>query len=198
MVDVLSGSNCYSIEIGCESGSDFFLRKVIKKGYGVDIIKQAAHNIRGSGISVMYSFMAHMPRETPQMLKETLDLIDWIVATDPDARVSIYNYAPYPGTAMYQDALAGKDGYPQFIPPTTMKGWGALKLMKSPIYWIAGLCFRKDNTRKNFPGKDWQLIQPYVELAQKKWQERDIDDFPCEEVEALVLKQLEKNNSKVN
>lgn len=192
MVEALVESNCYSLEFGCESGSDFFLRKIIKKGEGVDEIKTAVKNICGSGISVMYSFMANMPRESHEMLLETLDLIDWIVETDPQARVSIYNYAPYPGTPMFDDAVAGVEEYPKFVPPTTMKGWGQMRLMLSPLYWITGLCFRKDNSRKNFPGEDWKLIEPYIEIAEKKWKSRDIDDFPYEEVEKLIASQIEK------
>ncbi len=192
LVEALVESNCFSIEIGAESGNDFFLKSVIKKGEGVDAIKNAARLLRGSGISVMYSFIAHMPRETNAMLMDTLDLIDWIVESDPDARVSIFNYAPYPGTPMYQDALNGVDGYPKFTPPTTMEGWANLRLMLSPLYWIVGLCFRQDNSRKNFPGDDWKLIEPYVELARKKWKARDLDDFPCEEVEKIIKNQLEK------
>jgi radical SAM superfamily enzyme YgiQ (UPF0313 family) len=192
MVDALVDSNGFSIEIGCESGNDFFLRKVLKKGHGVDAIKNAAKNIRGSGISIIYSFIANMPRDTPEMFNDTLDLIDWINATDPNARISIYNYAPYPGSPMYKDAITGINGYPKFNPPTTMEGWASLNLMVTPLYWITGLCFRKDNTRKNFPGDDWKLIQPYVELAEKKWKNRDINDFPCQEVESLIAKQIEK------
>lgn len=192
MVDALVDSNGFSIEIGCESGNDYFLRKVLKKGHGVDAIKNAAKNIRGSGISIIYSFIANMPRDTPEMFNDTLDLIDWISATDPNARISIYNYAPYPGSPMYEDAIAGTDGYPKFNPPTTMEGWASLNLMVTPLYWITGLCFRKDNTRKNFPGDDWKLIQPYIELAEKKWKNRDINDFPCQEVELLIAKQIEK------
>lgn len=195
MVDALVESNCYSIEIGCESGNDYFLRKVIKKGHGVDAIRNAALAVRGSGISVMYSFIAHMPRETPEMLRDTLDLIDWIVATDPDARVSIYDYAPYPGSPMYQDAVDGVEGFPAFHPPTTMEGWGNLRLMVSPVYWITGLNFRLDNTRKNFPGEDWKLIEPYVELAREKWERRDIEEFPTHEVEALVAAQVRKHDA---
>ena len=193
MVEALVESRCYSLELGCESGNDYFLQKVLKKGYGIEAIRNAARNVRGSGISIMYSFIANMPRETKAQLMDTLDLIDWIVETDPDARISIYNYAPYPGTPMYEDAVSGVDGYPKFVPPTTMEGWGSLKLMSAPIYWIAGLCFRKDNSRRNFPGEDWKLIEPYVKLAEKKWKARDIYDFPCDEVEALIAKQLAKN-----
>ncbi|EGV51074.1 radical SAM protein [Candidatus Endoriftia persephone str. Guaymas] len=195
MVEALVEASCFSIEIGCESGNDHFLRKVIRKGHGVKAICEAAQNVRGSGVSIMYSFIANMPRETPAMLRDTLDLIDWIVDTDPDARVSIYNYAPYPGSPMYEDALAGVDGYPRFEPPASMEGWGRLKLMQSPIYWIAGLNFRMDNTRKNFPGDDWRLIEPYVELARDKWQRRDVAEFPCDEVERLIEAQVQKRRA---
>ena len=197
MVEALVYSNCYSLEIGCESGNDLFLRKVIKKGHGVEAIKRAATNIRGSGISMMYSFIVNMPRETAEMRNDTYDLIDWIADTDPDARISIYNYAPYPGCSMYDEAIAGVDGFPKFTPPTTMKGWGSLKLMVSSVYWIAGLCFRLDNTRKNFPGEDWKIIEPYVNLARSKWRARDMDEFPCEEVETLIAAQVEKLRRKL-
>jgi len=197
MVNALAESNCYSLEIGCESGNDSFLRKYIKKGHGIQAIKDAAKNVRGSGISIIYSFIAHLPFETPEMLSDTLDLIDWIADTDPDARISIYKYAPYPGSPIYEDAIAGMGGFPKFIPPETMQGWGALKLMQSPLYWITGLMFRKDNTRKNFPGQDWELIRPYVELAEKKWRNRDINNFPCDEVEALIETQMQKNRNRI-
>ncbi len=192
MVEALAESNCYSLEIGCESGNDHFLRNVIKKGHGIDSIKNAALAVKNSGISIMYSFISRMPRETKAMMMDTFDLIDWIVSHDPNARVSIFTYAPFPGTRMYKDAVEGAEGYPQFTPPTTMKGWARLPLMKSPLYWVTGLCFRKDNTRKNFPGEDWKLIEPYLKLAETKWKNRDFEDFPTREVEELILGQMKK------
>jgi len=196
LVDVLAESGCFSIEIGCESGNEHFLRKVIQKGHGVESIKNAARLVKGSGISIMYSFIRGMPRETDEAKRDTLDLIDWIVQTDPDARISLYNYAPYPGGPAYEDAVAGVDGYPKFIPPTTMAGWGKLKLMVSPAYWVTGLCFRLDNSRKNFQGDDWRLIEPYVNLARQRWKDRDIDNFPAEEVEALISAQVARNRKR--
>lgn len=192
MVDALAESNCFSIEIGCESGNDHFLKKIIRKGHGVDAIKQAALNVRGSGISINYSFIAYMPRETEEMRRDTFDLIDWIMETDPDARSSIHNYAPYPGSPMYEDAIQGVEGYAKFTPPTTMEEWGNERLMLSPIYWISGLNFRMDKTRQNFPGEDWAKIEPYVLLAQEKWQNRDMTEFPCSEVEELIANQIKQ------
>jgi radical SAM superfamily enzyme YgiQ (UPF0313 family) len=194
MIDALVEANCSQIEIGCESGNDYFLKKVIRKGHGIEHIKNAARNVRGSGISIMYSFISGMPRETEEMRRDTYDLIDWIKNTDPDSRISIYQYAPYPGSPMYDDAVNGVDGYPKFDPPKTMEEWGELKLMASPIYWITGLNFRLDNTRKNFPGDEWGLIDPYVKLAQKKWKERDFNNFPVDKVEFLINRQVEKHN----
>lgn len=198
MVAALTDANCYSIEIGAESGNENFLRNVIKKGYGVEAIKKAAQNVKGSGISVMYSFLSHMPGETKEMLFDTLDLIDWIAKTDPNARVSIFKYAPYPGTPMFEDAIAGVGGYPKFVPPTTMKEWGNLPLMSSPLYWIVGLLFRKDNVNKNFTGDDRKIIQPYLDLAEKKWKAREIDEFPEKVVAELVAKQIQKHGSRIN
>lgn len=192
MVEALDKAQCYSIEIGCESGSDHYLRRVIGKGHGIRKIKEAVRNVCGSNVSVMYSFMAKMPGETREMLMETLDLIDWIVQTDPNARVSIYNYAPYPGSPMYEAAVRGEGGYPKYNPPTTLEGWGDLQLMNSPLYWIAGLNFRDDNTKRNFPGEDWDLIEPYVRLAREKWSNRDIDEYPVKEVEEIISNQIEK------
>lgn len=193
MVNALVESNCYSLEIGCESGNERFLRKVVRKGHGVQAIKRAATAIRGSGISVIYSFIANMPGETRDMLLDTLDLIDWIVNHDPQARVSIFNYAPFPGSRMFAAAIAGSHGRPRFLPPTTMTEWAMLPMMKTPLYWIAGLNFRKDNCRKNFPGEDWRLIEPFVRLAEQKWRARDIDTFPCREVEGVIRSQMVKH-----
>ena len=196
LVDVLAESGCYSLEIGCESGNEEFLRKVIHKGHGVESIKNAARLVKGSGISIMYSFIRGMPRESEEAKNDTMELIDWIVDTDPNARISMYQYAPYPGGPAYQDAITGVAGYPLFKPPKTMAGWGKLKLMVSPAYWITGLLFRMDNTLKNFPGDDYKLIAPYIALARKQWDARDIDNFPAEEVEALVAAQVAKNRKK--
>ncbi|MEH0019931.1 MAG: radical SAM protein [Desulfobacter sp.] len=196
MIRALEWAGCTEIEIGCESGSERMLRKVVRKGHGVEAIKQTVREISHTSISTMYSFIAFMPGEEPSDLNQTMDLIDWISENDPKARISVYHYAPYPGTPMFDDAVQGKYGFPKFKVPQTMKEWGDLKLMASPIYWIAGLNFRMDNTRKNFPGDDWQRIAPYVDLAREKWAKRDILSFPCEEVETLIKQQLRKQEQK--
>jgi radical SAM superfamily enzyme YgiQ (UPF0313 family) len=97
LVDVMAWSGCYSIEFGCESGNDEFLRKVIRKGHGIDSIKNANKCMAGSGISVMNSWVRGMPRETHEQWLDTMNLIDWIMDVAPEARASVYRFTPYPG-----------------------------------------------------------------------------------------------------
>ena len=70
--------------------------------------------------------------------------------------------------------------------------------MIDPTYWCAGLCFRLDNTEKNFPGDDWKLIEPYVFEARKLWVERRPEDFAhAEDVEKLISWQVRKHNAQL-
>ena len=181
---------------GCESGIDWFLKNVIKKGHGVDAIKNANLCMHGSGISVMNSWVRGMPHETHEQWLDTMALIDWIMDVAPEARASVYRFTPYPGGPAYDMAVKG-DGIKKFTPPKTMRGWGELKLMVDNTYWCAGMCFRMDNTQKNFTGESFALIKPYVELAKKLWVERRPEEFPGEEVEKLVEFQVRKHSGRL-
>ena len=150
--------------------------------------------MHGSGISVMNSWVRGMPTETHEQWLDTMNLIDWIMEIAPEARASIYRFTPYPGGPAYDMAVRG-EGISKFTPPTTMRGWGELKLMVDATYWCAGMCFRLDNTEKNFPGEDWKLIEPYVQLARQLWKERRPEDFPGEDVEKLITWQVRKHNA---
>lgn len=198
LVEIMAWSGCYSIEFGCESGNDYFLRRVIKKGHGIDSIKNANLCMHGSGISVMNSWVRGMPTETHEQWLDTMGLIDWIMDVAPEARASVYRFTPYPGGPAYEMAVRG-EGIEKFTPPTTMRGWGSLKLMVDKTYWVAGLNFRLDNSQKNFPGDDWKLIEPYVFKARQLWKERRVDDFTdndMADVERLVRWQVRKHTGK--
>ena len=65
----------------------------------------------GSGISVMNSFIRGMPSETHEQWIDTMNLIDWIMDTAPEARVSVYRFAPYPGGPAYDMAVKGDTFY---------------------------------------------------------------------------------------
>ena len=80
-----------------------------------------------------------------------MELIDWIQAKHPKARCSMYTYIPYPGTFMLE--LAKK--HQGYIEPKNIQEWSQTHTMSQhPLYWISGMCFRKDQTSRNFPGKE--------------------------------------------
>lgn len=197
LVDAMAEAGCYSIEFGCESGNDHFLKNVIKKGHDTKAIRNANTCMHGSGISVMNSWVRGMPTETHEQWLDTMNLIDWIMDVAPEARASIYRFTPYPGGPAYDMAVKG-EGIEKFVPPTTMRGWGELKLMVDSTYWVAGLNFRMDNTQKNFPGDDWKLIEPHVMRARQLWKDRNVDDFTLHEVaevEKLIAWQIRKHTA---
>ena len=198
LVEAMADAGCYSIEFGCESGNDWFLKNVIKKGHGIDAIKNANTCMHGSGISVMNSWVRGMPHETNDQWIDTMNLIDWIMEVAPEARASVYRFTPYPGGPAYDMAVKG-DGIAKFDPPKTMREWGSLKLMVDSTYWVAGLNFRLDNSQKNFPGDDWKLIEPYVMKARQLWKERRVDDFTLQDVadvERLIEFQIRKHSGR--
>ena len=138
-----------------------------------------------------------MPTETYEQWVDTMNLIDWIMETAPEARASVYRFTPYPGGPAYDMAIKG-EGIAKFTPPATMREWGELKLMVDSTYWVAGLNFRMDNTQKNFPGDDWKLIEPYVLKARQLWKERRVDDFTLDDVAAvenLIAFQIRKHTA---
>ncbi len=192
IVIALNEAGCTSLEVGAESGDNDILRK-LKKGHDVYTILQGARRIAeyGKKISVMYSCMVRIPGETRDQIIRTMNLIDKLVEINPSARISIFTYTPYPGTELFDEAVKGG-----FKPPTDMAGWGKIGMNSDPLYWICGLTFRKDNIEKNFPTEEERkIIRPFEELAEKKWKERDIDEFPNEEVEKIIKQAVMNNES---
>lgn len=193
----IAESGCYSLEFGCESGDEWFLKNIIKKGHGTESIRNANRCFSGSGVSIMNSWVKGMPFETEPQWLNTMGLIDEVNVIAPEARHSVYRFTPYPGGPAFDWAIRG-EGIEKFTPPTTMRGWGELRLMVDHFYWVTGLCFRMDNTMKNFPGEDYQKIKPLRDKAMTVWRERRIDDFTMDdvrEVEALIAWQVRKHTA---
>jgi len=131
----------------------------------------------------MYSFLAYAPHETEEQRRATYDLIDWIVDTDPLARVSLYRFAPYPGSPLFDDAVAGRGtgyGCEQFKPPSDHGGMGPAQAHGVPYLLDSRVVLSGPTTLgPTSTGTDYKLIEPYVELAKKKWAARDPRTSPA-------------------
>ncbi|MFQ6003245.1 MAG: B12-binding domain-containing radical SAM protein [Candidatus Zixiibacteriota bacterium] len=182
---LLEWANCYSVELGCESGSNRILREVIRKGHGTSAILEAVKSFSKTRISVMCSFMVDLPTETREEVLMTLDLIDEIRKINKNARVSIYRYTPYPKTSMLEMAI--REGFEE---PRSMLEWSRIGMHVHPLYWIAGLKFRKDNIKKNFRGVNRLKILPFEMLADAYWRFRITNNFPSSMARKVIEKRV--------
>lgn len=198
---LLDDGNCRSLLLGIESGSDRVLKDVIGKDLprGVEDIKQCARNLSKTGIGAIYSFMYGLPTETAQDRRASFDLADWIARTDPNARISFYVYAPYPGTDLYREAV--KSGFHE---PKSFEEWSNVTLSSSKddiaenVYYIAGLNFRGkkgDRTDQNFPGWHRLKIMPFELLIKLRWRLRFFRFFGFEKKAIKFL--LERASARV-
>lgn len=114
----LKDSGCYLLSFGAESGSTKILRKIDKDITPEQIINSAKRCLM-HGIIPQYSFMVGLPGETKKDIRQTISLIDELVALDP--RVQILGpqaFRPYPGSTLYQECLASG-----WQAPESLKDW---------------------------------------------------------------------------
>jgi radical SAM superfamily enzyme YgiQ (UPF0313 family) len=97
----LKKAGCYRIHYGIESGSNEVL-KICKKIITTDQSRFAVKLAKKHGFIILAYFMYGLPGET---LEEAYKTLDFSLELDPD--YSEYSIAiPYPGTEMYNNALA--------------------------------------------------------------------------------------------
>src|SRR5437773_1029535 len=86
--------------VGYESGSQAILNNV-KKGVRLDLAREFTRNAKALGIKIHGTFIMGLPGETRETIEETITFARQI---DPDS-LQVSLAAPYPGTALYQEAL---------------------------------------------------------------------------------------------
>jgi hopanoid biosynthesis associated radical SAM protein HpnJ len=87
--------------VGYESGDDEILRN-IRKGLRTDIARQFSADCRALGIVVHGTFILGLPGETAETIERTIGFAKEI---NPHT-IQVSLAAPYPGTALYQQAIA--------------------------------------------------------------------------------------------
>src|SRR5215471_5213488 len=97
---VLKDNGLRLLLVGYESGSQAILNQV-KKGVRIDIAREFTKNAKSLGIKIHGTFIMGLPGETHETIEETIRFAREI---DPDS-LQVSLAAPYPGTALYQEAL---------------------------------------------------------------------------------------------
>lgn len=105
-----------------ESGSNRLLR-LLDKQITVEETLECMHFLADNGLMTASCFMTHLPTETPEETKATLDLIEHIrkifrEKNNPSYIMGPSVFRPYPGSKLYQ--MCVETGFKQ---PETLEGW---------------------------------------------------------------------------
>lgn len=139
-LETLKESGCTSMSFGGESGSQRVL-DWMGKGITPDMMRQTAALLKEHDIGCGVMFMTGFPEETEEEARATLDLIDDLVAIYPRLEPKLTVYTPFPGTALYQDAI--QHGFKE---PGTLEAWGNYRYgVVDNCPWLKGR--RRSTTR---------------------------------------------------
>jgi radical SAM superfamily enzyme YgiQ (UPF0313 family) len=102
VLDALVSAGLVRMSLAIESGSDFIRNKVMGKNLKEENILEIINLVKQyKGIYVRAFFIIGMPEETNETLEATYNMIKKIDVN----RIYLHNIIPYPGTAVYQQAL---------------------------------------------------------------------------------------------
>jgi len=91
--EMLARTNCKRISIGLESGNELYRKKVLKRNYTNDQVKNACAILRDKGISFSLNLIIGFPDETRDMIFDGVKLLRDV---KPDS-ISIFLFTPYRG-----------------------------------------------------------------------------------------------------
>jgi anaerobic magnesium-protoporphyrin IX monomethyl ester cyclase len=103
-LDLMVRAGVKRFTVGIESGNQRVL-DLIKKDMTVAQAIEANRKLAPYPIVPLYLFMMGMPTETPDELRQSIELADRLIAENPKAVKTFNIYTPYPGTDLYGVAL---------------------------------------------------------------------------------------------
>jgi anaerobic magnesium-protoporphyrin IX monomethyl ester cyclase len=114
---LIERAGCKCLAVGVESGSAR-IRALLHKPVDEDELRDINRRFMRFSIMPMYFFMIGYPTETREELKATAKLFTRLVTENPRAWKSVNTYAPFPGTELYDLAVA--EG---LKPPARLEEW---------------------------------------------------------------------------
>jgi radical SAM superfamily enzyme YgiQ (UPF0313 family) len=110
-------AGCKCLAIGVESGSQR-IRGLLHKPIDEGELLDANQRFKRFSIMPLYFFMIGFPTETREELKATVNLFTKLLTENPRAWKSVNTYVPFPGTELYDLAVA--EG---LKPPVRLEEW---------------------------------------------------------------------------
>jgi radical SAM superfamily enzyme YgiQ (UPF0313 family) len=112
---------CRRVTLGVETGSNRMRRLIRKQGTRDDVVR-AVEKFRNSGILVFTSYIAGLPTETLEEMRQTVELALALIDRFEYVRSApFYCYTPFPGTECYR--MAVEQGFP---PPEKLEDWARI------------------------------------------------------------------------
>ena len=128
----VAASGCSRLLMGVESGSDRVLNDLVGKETTRVLIFDVAREIAEYGIMGSYTFIVGFPGETVGEINETYQLIDDLRSLSPLPETRVHLFAPYPGTPLFDSAIAHG-----FEPPQTLAAWSNYDYYESQTPWTS-------------------------------------------------------------
>ncbi len=128
----MAEAGCRRLLMGVESGDARVLAEIVNKRTTPAKIFEAAKAIDRAGIRGAYTFILGFPGETADEKRRTRDFAMEIAALPSSPEVRFHGYAPYPGTPMFDDALA--DG---FSVPSSLEEWSKFDYYSMKTPWLS-------------------------------------------------------------
>jgi radical SAM superfamily enzyme YgiQ (UPF0313 family) len=118
------------VMIGVESGSPQML-EWMNKDITLEQVLDSAQRCLRHGLGAIFPFIVGFPGESPESLRQTLQLIKRLRALSPQFETPIYYYRPYPGSRIA--AEVAQAGYQL---PDTLEGWADFDFVGGPGPWM--------------------------------------------------------------
>jgi anaerobic magnesium-protoporphyrin IX monomethyl ester cyclase len=123
MLELLRKAGFLWLAFGVESGSER-VRNAVQKGITLDGIHRTLERVKAAGIYRNVNFIFGLPEDDQESMKETLDLAQSLL---PEY-ANFYSAMAYPGSALYNEALANE------LPlPKTWAGYSQLAADTLPL-----------------------------------------------------------------
>lgn len=103
LVGLMAASGCHFVTLAVESGNQRVLTEVMRKPLRLEKAKYYADKLRARGIRVDAMFVIGLPGETKAEIEDTVRYALGLGLDD----VSFFIATPYPGTALYEQCVAG-------------------------------------------------------------------------------------------